>query len=156
MLRFSRIVSTAAAGTAVVAAAVGSVALLAPAAGAHDASAATAKVYVAAKGCTGRAYRPTKLILACADANLYVTGLKYSSYGGATATATGTIHVNECKPNCAAGMFRVYPGTIELGDLVRCSDGRTYYGKAKYDFKAKHGKGNEDVAPTRLRCKASS
>lgn len=151
MLAMKRLAASTAAIATIVGCA-GSLAL-APSAGAKGGSAT--KVYVAAKGCAGHTYEPTKLVLACADANLYATNLKFSSYGGSTAAAKGTIHVNECTPNCAAGKFRAYPGTIELTDLLRCSDGRTYYGKAKYDFKAKYGKGTEDIAPPTLNCKAS-
>ncbi|MHB1467759.1 MAG: hypothetical protein ACYCU0_13175 [Solirubrobacteraceae bacterium] len=150
MIATKRLVSSLVAATALLSVA-GSLALLAPAAGAKGSA---ARVYVAAKGCIGRAYKPTKLVLACADANLYVTGLKFSSYGASTAKATGTIHENQCKPNCAAGKFATHPATIVLTDVVKCSDGNAYYAKAKYSFKAKHGKGTEDIAPTRLTCKA--
>jgi hypothetical protein len=116
--------------------------------------ASAGKVFIADKGCTGHAVEPSEVVIACADANLYVTGLQYSSYGGGTAKAAGTFHLNDCTPNCAAGTFHTHPGTITFSKVVLCSDGRRYYSRAKYRFKAKYGKGKADIEPTiRLKCK---
>ncbi len=107
------------------------------------------KVYIAAKGCTGSSYKPTSVVFACADGNLYATKLKYSSYGSREASATGTIHLNTCTPNCAAGKFQTKPGSVRFSKVVRCKDGRSYFGSAKY----KYGKtsGTADIEP--LKCK---
>jgi hypothetical protein len=154
MLRISRIRAIAA-----LAAVTGAAALACLAASASVASprlsASTQKLYVAAKGCTGHTLEPGTVILACADANLYVSGLDYSSYGASSAPATGTVHVNECKPNCAAGKFRTYPAKLTFFDVVKCSDGRRYYARAKYSYEAKYGKGTADIEPTTLKCESS-
>ncbi|HEY1688582.1 MAG TPA: hypothetical protein VGF95_06920 [Solirubrobacteraceae bacterium] len=122
---------------------------------ASQGAAAKQKVYVAAEGCSGHFYKPSKVILACADANLYITGLKYSAYGTSSARAAGTIHLNACTPDCAGGHFHTYPGSIRFFDVVKCSDGRRYFSRAKYRFSGPNGSGTEDVGPLRLRCKAA-
>lgn len=150
------------AGTgALAAAAAGVVALAGPVSGASGAKVAkvakaTSEIYVASEGCTGHVYKPTKVTLACADDNIYATGLKFSSYGGSTAKATGTIHANECKPNCAAGKFKTYKAKLTFLDVVQCSDGRSYYGSVNYEIN-KSNKGTADIEPlSKLKCKASS
>ena len=47
------------------------------------------RVYVASNDCSGHAYRPTTIIIACGTGQFYVTNLKYRSYGQPTAVATG-------------------------------------------------------------------
>lgn len=135
-------------------------ALPAGAASAHGAAegagSAKQRVYIAAEGCGGHSYKPSRVILACADANLYITGLKYSSYGQASAKATGTIHLNDCAPDCAGGHFHTYRGSIRFFDVVKCSDGRSYFSRARYKFSAPHGTQTTDVSPPRLRCKEAS
>lgn len=116
------------------------------------ASGASAKhIYIAAQ-CRGGSIEPRSVTLACADANLYVTGLRYKSYGHKTATASGIFHQNGCTPNCAAGKFHTYDGTIKFSDIARCA-GRLYYSRAEYSFKAPNGKGTAQVTPLGSRCK---
>ena len=57
--------------------------------------------------------RPT-LITASADGSLYLTGITWHGWGTSTAIGTGTAHADNCKPNCAQGMFTTYPATITL------------------------------------------
>ena len=52
--------------------------------------------------------------LACADFNDYLTGLAWKSWGPRLASATGTEHVNDCVPYCAAGHFHSYPVNVVL------------------------------------------
>lgn len=89
-------------------------------------------VYVASEGCRGHQIRPRSITLACADGNLYATGIRYQSYGGRIARALATLHVNDCHPDCADGRFRTYGGTLRLERIVRCGDGRLYYSHAVY------------------------
>jgi hypothetical protein len=118
------------------------------------ASAAGTRVYVATEGCRGHVYKPSKkVILACADANLYVTGLSYSSYGVSEAKGKGVFHLNDCKPDCAGGRFHEHGGTIRLFDVVRCTDGRRYFARARYSFPASGGKGTADIKPF-MRCRS--
>ncbi|MEU8435721.1 hypothetical protein AB0F18_22980 [Streptomyces sp. NPDC029216] len=60
--------------------------------------------------------QPEEYVLACGDGNNRLVGLHWDSWGAATATATGTDMVNDCRPYCAAGRFRAYPVTVTLSD----------------------------------------
>lgn len=113
-----------------------------------------APVYVAAEGCRGHRYMPRRAILACADANLYVTGLRYSSYGSRQAKATGLFHLNDCTPDCAGGRFHKHGGEIRFFDVVACADGHRYFARARYSFPGRGGKGTADVEPF-MRCKSA-
>ena len=109
------------------------------------------RVYVANNGCIGHASRPSSITLACGDGNLYATGIRYRTYGQNVARASATMHLNDCTPNCAAGRFHSYRGTLLLRNIVRCSDGRLYYSRARYSFAAPHGSGLADIEPLK-RC----
>ncbi|MEU9144967.1 hypothetical protein [Streptomyces sp. NPDC048349] len=60
--------------------------------------------------------RPQEYLLACGDGNNRLVDLRWDSWGPATATATGTDMVNDCRPYCAAGRFRPYPVTVTLSE----------------------------------------
>jgi hypothetical protein len=87
------------------------------------------------------------VVFACADGNLYATRVNYSSYGQKVATATATVHLNDCTPYCAAGHFHSYMGTIRLQAIARCHDGRLYYTRVHYRFAAPHGSGTANIGP---------
>ena len=66
--------------------------------------------------CQGRPQaRPATMMLACADGNASLTGLRWSSWRG-TAQAAGTFRVNDCTPSCAAGSFHRFPAQVTLTD----------------------------------------
>ncbi len=50
---------------------------------------------------------PATLVIACADANYSLGGLKWHGWGAPLASATGTARANDCKPYCAAALSRV-------------------------------------------------
>ena len=52
----------------------------------------------------------------------YVTALRYATYGIPQATASGRLHLNNCRPDCAQGTFHSYAGRITLKGIVRCND----------------------------------
>jgi hypothetical protein len=63
--------------------------------------------------CLNRAQvQPKSFVLACADGNDYLTGLAWTSWTPALATASGTQMENDCIPNCAAGKFHSYPAHV--------------------------------------------
>jgi hypothetical protein len=47
-----------------------------------------------------------------------VTNLVWSDWGAPHASATGTIRLNNCEPNCAQGKFTSYPATVTLAGLT--------------------------------------
>lgn len=57
--------------------------------------------------------RPASMLLACADGNASLTGLRWASWRG-TAQGTGTFAVNGCTPSCAAGSFHRFPAQVTL------------------------------------------
>ena len=56
--------------------------------------------------CSTRSQRPHEIILTCADANTYVTNIRWSHWSQASANARGTLHWNTCTPTCVAGTRR--------------------------------------------------
>jgi hypothetical protein len=56
-------------------------------------------------------------MIACADANYWISHLKGKGWGNATTTSVGDVHCNDCTPYCAAGHFHVIPGVATLSNL---------------------------------------
>lgn len=80
--------------------------------------------------CQGHPHaRPGRLTLACADGNDYLGGLAWTNWGPRLASATGTEHVNDCDPYCAAGHFHSYPVNVVLWGSKPAGPGRQRYTK---------------------------
>jgi hypothetical protein len=58
--------------------------------------------------------RPMSLYLACADGGLGVTNVTWTSWGTVAANGMGTLHVNNCIPDCADGTSSSYPASISV------------------------------------------
>jgi hypothetical protein len=84
--------------------------------------------------CTKSQVRPPTIVVACADANLALTRLRWTSFGGATAHASGSYHVNDCTPYCAAGHFHSYPVRVVLSQAALCKDKHDDYREATVIF----------------------
>jgi hypothetical protein len=97
--------------------------------GASQASASPQRVFVARRGCTGRAFRPRWIILACGDGAVWIDRLRYRSYGGVFAPATGRLYFRICIPSCALGTTRRVAARIRLRRRIRCG-GVRYYSRA--------------------------
>jgi hypothetical protein len=80
--------------------------------------------------------RPASIVIACGDANFYVDHLRWKSWGAGGATATGTAHRNDCKPNCAAGHFHASPVTVRLSRVVTCVKGRHEFARISWGARA--------------------
>jgi hypothetical protein len=76
-------------------------------AGAQGASSAT-YLY----NCSKLTSRPSSIILACADANLYVAKITWSGWSTKNAHAKGTLHWNTCTPTCVSGTMKSAPITF--------------------------------------------
>jgi hypothetical protein len=83
------------------------------------------RVYANAGVIQGLKVRPSTLTMA-ADGNDTITDLHWSSWGSATAQASGTNHVDNCVPNCAQGHIKKVHVTVRLSDRGR------YKGKYVY------------------------
>jgi hypothetical protein len=71
------------------------------------------RTYFPQYGVDTRAYRPRR-VNASVDGSLYVTGMRWAAWDARTAVGTGVAHVNDCKPNCAAGHYTTYRVTVRL------------------------------------------
>jgi len=56
--------------------------------------------------CHTTAVAPKKIIIACADANRWISGIRWTGWGATFAHGTGTLHWNTCTPTCVAGTYR--------------------------------------------------
>lgn len=83
--------------------------------------------------CNKSVSKPTTITLTCADANTALNKLSWSSFGGATAKGKGTLVVNTCKPNCAAGKNVSYPVGIVATGSKKCT-GASVYSKIALTF----------------------
>jgi hypothetical protein len=60
---------------------------------------------------------PSSYVLSCADFNSKFTDLHWTSWGSATAYATGEARWNDCTPNCASGHWKSETVTVWAWDL---------------------------------------
>ena len=98
-------------------------------------TAAAAAPLPAFTGCAPPAQvRPTSIVVACADGNFYLGGLKWSHWTATDATAAGTAHENDCTPYCAAGRFHTYRVTVRLFRPERCKAGKLEFTRFSYRF----------------------
>jgi hypothetical protein len=113
--------------------------------------AAAAAAVATWSGCEHRARaRPKSIIVACADANFYVTGIRWSQWRATRAVGGGTAHVNDCKPNCAAGSFHTFRVTVRLSRVVTCVPGRREFSRIEWSGAQS---GNETLPCSFLRLK---
>ncbi|MGC8514334.1 MAG: hypothetical protein ACP5P1_15065 [Acidimicrobiales bacterium] len=68
---------------------------------------ASVEVYA---NCSNPSVKPVKIVLSCGDFGEFLTGVTWSSWSSVSATGTGTLHYNDCNPNCAAGHFHTVSG----------------------------------------------
>lgn len=102
-------------------------------------------------GCEHRPrVRPMAIIVACADANFYVTRISWSQWRPTRAIGVGTAHVNDCTPNCAAGHFHTFRVAVRLSRVVTCVTGRREFARIEWSGKQS---GNETLPCTFLRLK---
>jgi hypothetical protein len=102
-------------------------------------------------GCEHRArVRPKAIIVACADANFYVQGIRWSRWSATRAVGAGTAHVNDCTPNCAAGHFHTFRVTVRLSRVVTCVPGRREFARIEWSGAQT---GNETLPCSFLRLK---
>lgn len=105
--------------------------------------AASASSPLKINNCVKASSRPESLTLACGDGNTVLKGLKWSSFGGATAQAKGTFTIDLCEPNCAAGKAASFPVTVTASSPRNCKGGLRVYNKLTLAFKGKSPKKTE-------------
>jgi hypothetical protein len=99
-----------------------------------SAVAASATSSVKITNCVKASTRPKALTLACGDGNTVLSGLRWSSFGSASAAAKGTLEMNTCTPNCAQGKVVKYPVSVKAGDVRSCKAGLRVYNKLTLTF----------------------
>jgi hypothetical protein len=98
--------------------------------------------------CTNSQVRPASIIVACADANIALTHLRWSSFGGTTAAAAGSYSYNDCTPNCAAGHFHADAARVVLSNAKPCPDKHDDYRAARVTFTAARPPGIKTASTT--------
>jgi hypothetical protein len=85
--------------------------------------------------CRSPRYRPTHLIIACGDGNLYVTGIRWRHWNAAQAFGRGVGHFNDCTPYCAVGHFHTQAIMVRVYRPVYCTDVDEWqYSRLAYSF----------------------
>ncbi len=104
---------------------------------AAGATAATGAGTVKITNCNKAGARPKQVTLTCGDGNTALSGLRWSSFGGASASAAGTFEMNTCTPNCAEGKVVRYPVSVKAYDTRSCKRGLKVYNKLTLKFTAR-------------------
>jgi hypothetical protein len=73
-----------------------------------------------------REAKPINYVVSCRNANTAWTSTRWASWGGKTASGTGNLHQNDCKPKCAMGHFHSYPAKIVLSAAKATKYGKLY------------------------------
>ncbi|HTA97777.1 MAG TPA: hypothetical protein VK730_09065 [Solirubrobacteraceae bacterium] len=87
--------------------------------------------------CNKASSRPKQVTLTCGDGNTALSGLRWSSFGGASASAAGTFLTNTCTPNCAEGKVVRFPVSVKAYDTRSCKRGLRVYNKLTLKFTAR-------------------
>jgi hypothetical protein len=95
--------------------------------------ATAAAAVVTWSGCEHRPrIRPKAIVVACGDGNFFVDHIRWSRWRSTSAVGTGTGHLNDCTPNCAAGHFHTFPVTVRLSRVVECVPGRHEFARIEW------------------------
>lgn len=82
--------------------------------------------------------KPKTFTLSCGDGNVGLVGVTWKTFGGSTARGSGTLVVNECEPNCAAGKL------VKNRVRILASKPQTISGKRSYTLIALRANGKSD------------
>jgi hypothetical protein len=88
--------------------------------------------------CIHSQVRPASVIVYCGDANGALTRLRWTSFGGASAHATGDYTINNCVPTCVAGHVHSYAVRVVFSSPRACPDGQRDYRRETSTFTTSH------------------
>jgi hypothetical protein len=71
--------------------------------------------------CNNEQFKPKRIVLACGDGGTWLGKLKWSSWNGASAKATGNYSAINCTPDCAAGHVKSAPVKVTLSKPKTCA-----------------------------------
>jgi hypothetical protein len=101
--------------------------------GVTGADAAQATTYLPGR-CFDLKVKPTRVILACGDAGLFLSGMHWTDWGKPRGHGTGRMLANDCDPSCVDGMFISYQVRVTLSGRKRCRGNRFQYTRVRYSF----------------------
>ncbi len=113
---------------------------------------ASAAPAVKITNCNRASSRPKAITLTCGDGNTALTKLRWSSFGGAAAQASGTFEMNTCTPNCAGGKVVRYPVAVKAGSIRKCKAGLRVYNKLSLKFTGRAPKSASSLKNWTLGC----
>ncbi|HEX4108654.1 MAG TPA: hypothetical protein VHX88_11000 [Solirubrobacteraceae bacterium] len=70
--------------------------------------------------CNEAQTRPKDVTIACGDGNTFLANLHWSSFGGSTASATGTFEENNCSPSCVNGKLEKAAVKVIASGTIAC------------------------------------
>jgi len=76
--------------------------------------------------CGRPTYKPTRIVVACGDANNRLARIRWESYGTDSASGTATAVVNDCEPNCVSGEFHRFHAVVTLNRAKDCGRYRQF------------------------------
>lgn len=79
-------------------------------------------------------YRPTSIVLTCADANIQLVDLHWTGWGESFAAAMGAMSANDCQPTCVAGHTHRYRVLVTATGSQTCPGGEPAYLTITYAF----------------------
>jgi hypothetical protein len=85
-------------------------------AGHHPPGAASSASRAVVMDCQGSSpvSKPKSITLACGDGGIAAVIRRWTVWSPEAASGTGTVEINNCQPNCAAGTSSRYPATFRL------------------------------------------
>jgi hypothetical protein len=87
-------------------------------------SAAAAPLLLVFPGGT-QVYEPAQVQFT-GDSSGYLDALAWSSWDASGASGSGTLHLDDCNPNCATGTFTAYPATVNLSGASQTQNGYVF------------------------------
>ncbi len=113
---------------------------------------ASAAPAVKITNCNSASSHPKALTLTCGDGNTVLSKLRWSSFGGVSAQASGTFEMNTCTPNCAGGKVVRYPVAVKASNIRKCKAGLRVYNKLSLKFTARAPKSASGLKNWTLGC----
>jgi hypothetical protein len=81
--------------------------------------------------CNALAIRP-QAVAPCGENRQQLLALRWTRWGGARATATGSLYTNTCIPDCPSGQGRIDKVRVTASRLIACHHGRRQYTRLTY------------------------
>jgi hypothetical protein len=85
--------------------------------------------------CYNASRRPTMIVVACGDAGLILTKMRWHGWDTTVAKGRGIARANDCDPYCAVGHFHSYRVKVRLYRAGYCpQDGRYHYRRLRLTY----------------------